>query len=112
MLHLTQGDPNASIPTVQPVISRPMFAPMVPDTSVLFVSESSITSGAIEEYGLRKRVEAVKGCRTVGKKDMKFNDAMPRMRVDPENYTVEADGVVCTAEPAETLPLTQQYFIY
>ncbi|RKU43686.1 Urease [Coniochaeta pulveracea] len=106
------GDPNASIPTVQPVIARPMFAPLVPRTSVLFVSQSSIESGAVASYGLKKRVEPVKGCRTVGKKDMKFNDAMPKMRVDPERYTVEADGQVCTAEPAATLPLTQEFYVY
>ncbi|KAH8905989.1 urease [Coniochaeta sp. PMI_546] len=106
------GDPNASIPTVQPVIARPMFAPLVPSTSVLFVSQSSISTGAVASYGLRKRVEPVKGCRTVGKKDMKYNDAMPRMRVDPERYTVEADGQILTAEPATDLPLTQAFFVY
>lgn len=89
-----------------------MFAPSVPSTSVLFVSESSITSGAIESYNLKKRVEAVKGCRTVGKKDMKFNDIMPKMRVDPESYVVEADGMVCEAEPSDTLPLSQAYYAY
>ncbi|TQV96277.1 urease [Cordyceps javanica] len=106
------GDPNASIPTVQPVIGRPMFAPLVPATSVLFVSQASVDSGAVASYGLRKRVEAVRGCRSVGKADMRFNDAMPRMRVDPESYTVEADGEVCAAEPAETLPLTQSWYVY
>jgi urease len=59
---------------------------MVPSTSITFVSQASIDSGAIASYGLRKRVEAVKGCRTITKKDMKFNDTMPRMRVDPERY--------------------------
>jgi urease len=107
-----QGDPNASIPTVQPIIARPMFAPLVPSTSVLFVSAASIESGNIASYCLKKRVEAVKGCRTIGKKDMKFNDAMPKMHVDPENYRVEADGVHCTAEAATTLPLTQEFFVY
>ncbi|ROW14139.1 hypothetical protein VPNG_04245 [Cytospora leucostoma] len=106
------GDPNASIPTVQPVIARPMFAPLVPSTSVLFVSQASIEHGVVQAYGLRKRVEPVKGCRTVGKKDMRYNDAMPRMKVDPERYTVEADGVVCDAEPAGELPLAQAYFVY
>ncbi|EGX95442.1 urease [Cordyceps militaris CM01] len=104
------GDPNASIPTVQPVIGRPMFASFVPAASVVFVSQASVASGAVASYGLRKRVEAVRGCRTVGKADMRFNDAMPKMRVDPESYTVEADGEVCTAEPAETLPLTQSWY--
>lgn len=107
-----QGDPNASIPTVQPIIARPMYAPMVPATSVLFVSQASIEHGVVQTYNLRKRVEPVRGCRSVGKKDMRYNDAMPRMRVDPESYTVEADGQVCEAEPSETLPLTQGYFVY
>ncbi|KAM0667680.1 hypothetical protein ACQRIU_003545 [Beauveria bassiana] len=106
------GDPNASIPTVQPVIGRPMFASFVPSTSVLFVSQESVASGAVASYGLRKRVEPVRGCRTVRKTDMRFNDAMPQMRVDPESYRVEADGVACEAEPAETLPLTQPFYVY
>ncbi|KAI1153660.1 urease [Nemania diffusa] len=106
------GDPNASIPTVQPVIARPMFAPLVPATSIVFVSQASIDNGAVASYGLRKRVEPVRGCRAVGKKDMAFNDAMPTMRVDPERYTVEADGEVCAAEPAVELPLSQAYFVY
>lgn len=89
-----------------------MFAPLVPQTSILFVSNESIVSGAIASYGLRKRVEAVKGCRTVSKSDMRFNDTMPKMKVDPESYTVEADGQVCSAEPATTLPLTQAYYVY
>ncbi|KAI0023791.1 urease [Xylariomycetidae sp. FL0641] len=106
------GDPNASIPTVQPMIARPMYAPLVPAASVLFVSRSSAESGAVAGYGLRKRVEAVKGCRTVSKRDMAFNDAMPRMRVDPERYEVEADGQVLRAEPADTVPLGQAWFVY
>ncbi|PTB73428.1 Metallo-dependent hydrolase [Trichoderma longibrachiatum ATCC 18648] len=106
------GDPNASIPTVQPIIARPMFAPLVPQTSVLFVSAASVSSGAVQSYGLRKRVEPVRGCRSVGKRDMRFNDAMPRMRVDPESYVVEADGQVCAAEPATRLPLTQAWYLY
>lgn len=89
-----------------------MFAPLVPSTSVLFVSQASITSGVVSTYGLRKRIEAVKNCRSVGKRDMAFNDVMPKMRVDPEKYTVEADGKLCTAEPATTLPLAQEWFVY
>lgn len=85
---------------------------MVPSTSVLFVSQVSIESGNIASYGLKKRISAVKGCRTVRKSDMKFNDARPKMFVDPENYRVEADGVHLTAAPSETLPLTQQFFVY
>lgn len=57
-------------------------------------------------------MEAVKNCRKIGKKDMKYNDTQPKMKVDPERYTVEADGMVCTAEPSERLPLTQGYFVY
>ncbi|KAF1831592.1 urease [Decorospora gaudefroyi] len=106
------GDPNASIPTVEPIMMRPMFAPLVPQSSITFVSQASISSGVVKSYGLRKRVEAVKKCRKIGKKDMKFNDTRPKMKVDPERYIVEADGMVCTAEPAETLPLTQGYFVY
>ncbi|KAI2614931.1 urease [Hypoxylon sp. NC1633] len=110
------GDPNASIPTVQPVMARPMFAPLVPRSSVLFVSQASLDAAAhgapATTYGLRKRLEAVRGCRAVGKSDMRFNDAMPHMRVDPEMYAVEADGVLCTAEPATELPLTQSWFVY
>ncbi|CAM1504459.1 Fc.00g020500.m01.CDS01 [Cosmosporella sp. VM-42] len=106
------GDPNASIPTVQPIIARPMFSPMVPQSHILFVSEASLTSGAIASYNLRSRVEAVRGCRTVGKKDMRYNDRMPKMRVDPESYTVEADGEVCEAEPSTELPLTQAFYVY
>lgn len=89
-----------------------MFAPLVPSTSVLFVSQASIDNGNIESYGLKKRVVGVKSCRTVRKSDMKYNDSRPKMKVDPESYRVEADGLHCTAEPSETLPLTQEYFVY
>lgn len=89
-----------------------MFAPQVPSTSVLFVSQASIEHGVVQAYNLRKRVEPVRNCRAVGKKDMRYNDAMPRMRVDPERYTVEADGRVCAAEPSAELPLAQGYFVY
>jgi urease len=99
---------------------------MVPATSVTFVSQASIDSGLVKSYGLRKRVEPVKNCRNISKKDMKYNDVMPKMKVDPERYvstsfvprfklrekTVEADCELCQAEPAETLPLTQAYFVY
>jgi len=106
------GDPNASIPTIEPVFMRPMFAHMVPSTSVTWVSQASLDSGMVKSYGLKKRVEAVKNCRTIGKADMKYNDSMPKMKVDPERYTVEADGQLCTAEPATELPLSQAYFVY
>ncbi|QIW97432.1 hypothetical protein AMS68_002950 [Peltaster fructicola] len=104
------GDPNASIPTVEPSYMRPMFGASVPHTSIAWVSQISLQT--VQSYGLHKRIEAVKGCRDIGKKDMKWNDTKPKMKVDPERYTVEADGLVCTAEPAESLPLTQQYFVF
>ena len=89
-----------------------MFAQYVPETSLVFVSQASIDNGVVASYGLKKKVSAVQGCRTVGKSDMKFNDSMPKMRVDPERYTVEADGKVCEAEPSTELPLAQSWYVY
>uniref|UniRef100_A0A093V0S6 Urease n=1 Tax=Talaromyces marneffei PM1 TaxID=1077442 RepID=A0A093V0S6_TALMA len=80
------GDPNASIPTVEPVIMRPQFGTFVPSTSIMFVSQASISQGVVQSYNLRKRIEPVRNCRNIGKKDMKFNDVMPKMKVDPERY--------------------------
>lgn len=68
------------------MVVRSMFGARVPSTSIMFVSQASIDEGIVQTYGLRKRIEAVKNCRTVGKKDMKFNDTMPKMKVDPESY--------------------------
>lgn len=70
------------------------------------------SAGTVASYKLRKRVEAVKGCRAVGKKDMKWNDSTPKITVDPETYRVEADGVHCTIGPAMHLPLTQGYMMF
>ncbi|KAK4101604.1 urease [Parathielavia hyrcaniae] len=106
------GDANASIPSIQPLISRPMFATYLPSTSVAFVSQAGVDSGAVGSYGLQKRAVAVRGCRAVKKADMKFNDAMPRTRVDPESYVVEADGKVCEAEPIAELPMAQRCYVY
>ncbi|KAI0711909.1 urease [Cerioporus squamosus] len=109
------GDANASIPTVQPFIGRPMwgsYAGSAALNSVSFVSEVSITSGTIASYGLRKRFEAVRNCRKVTKKDMKWNDATPKMKVDPESYEVHADGELADIEPAEKLPLARYYNIF
>ncbi|GFZ42802.1 Urease [Saitozyma sp. JCM 24511] len=109
------GDANASIPTVQPVFGRPMWGAQ-PDAaglnSVVWVSQASIDNGAIQSYGLKKKAEAVKKCRDIGKKDMKLNDAMPKMSVDPETYEVQADGVLCDAPPATTLPLTKKHWVF
>ena len=90
-----------------------MFASYLPGhASVAFVSRASLENGTVTEYGLKKRVEPVKGCRTVSKRDMKYNDAMPRMKVDPERYTVEADGVVRKAEPSSELPMAQFAYVF
>ena len=109
------GDPNASIPTPQPVFMRPMFGSFGKATgpiSAAFVSQASIKSGSVESYGLQKRVEAVTACRTVSKKDMKLNDATPDIEVDPETYEVTADGQSLKCDPAQTLPLAQKYFVF
>jgi urease subunit alpha len=109
------GDPNASIPTPQPVLMRPMFGSMGRArgaTSVAFVSRAALDAGAVAGYGLTKRVEAVRNCRGLGKKDMRLNDALPRVEVDPETYEVRADGVLLRCAPAERLPLAQRYFLF
>ena len=109
------GDPNASIPTPQPVFMRPMFGAFGKasgKTSLAFVSGLSLASNIAQNYGLTKTLVAVRGCRNIGKKDMKLNDAMPKIDVDPETYTVKADGVILRCEPANDLPLTQRYFLF
>ena len=109
------GDPNASIPTPQPVFMRPMFGAFGRATgscSIAFVSQLCRREGVAAGYGLSKRIEAVKGCRKVGKKDLKWNNAMPRITVDPETYEVRADGVLLTCEPAKVLPLAQRYYLF
>jgi len=109
------GDANASIPTPQPVRMRPMFGAMgraVGGTSIAFVSARCASEGVAAGYGLNKRIEPVRRCRGLGKKDMKLNDATPVITVDPETYRVTADGEHLTCAPAETLPLAQRYFIF
>jgi urease subunit alpha len=109
------GDPNASIPTPQPVFMRPMFGSFGKATgpcSIAFVSQLCKRSGVARRYGLAKRIEAVKGCRKIGKRHMKWNDALPKIEVDPETYEVRADGELLTCEPAKVLPLAQRYFLF
>ncbi|BBK39484.1 urease subunit alpha [Allostella sp. ATCC 35155] len=109
------GDPNASIPTPQPVFHRPMFGAFgraLTHSSVVFVSQASLDVGIGERYGLSKPLVAVRGTRTVGKKDMVLNDLTPNMQVDPETYEVRADGEVLTCEPATVLPMAQRYFLF
>ncbi len=109
------GDPNASIPTPQPVSMRPMFGAFgrAPgSTSVAFVSQLCRTEGIADSYGLAKRIEAVRNCRKIGKRDLKWNDALPRITVDPETYAVHADGELLRCEPASILPLAQLYSLF
>jgi len=109
------GDPNASIPTPQPVFMRPMFGSFgraTGPTSIAFVSRASVDDGTAPGYGLLKPIEPVHGCRGTGKKDMKLNDATPEITVDPETYRVTADGEHLTCEPATRLPLAQRYFLF
>jgi urease subunit alpha len=108
------GDPNASIPTPQPVHYRPMFGAFgnALQTSVTFVSRSALDNPQVRGLGLRKPLEAVRATRRVGKKDMVHNSLQPKLEVDPETYEVRADGELLTCEPAKTLPLTQRYFLF
>ncbi|HLD14313.1 MAG TPA: urease subunit alpha, partial [Burkholderiales bacterium] len=106
---------NASIPTPQPVHGRPMFGAFggaCASTTLTFVSRAAHERGVAQQLGLSKRVVPVIGTRTVTKKDMKLNDATPRMQVDPETYEVRADGELLTCEPATELPLAQRYFLF
>jgi urease subunit alpha len=108
------GDPNASIPTPQPYFSRPMFGnygSTFKQHSLAFVSQASVDH-VNANYGLLKRAAAVKNCRNIGKKDLKLNDALPDIQVDPETYKVYADGTYLTCEPAEKLPLSQLYNLF
>ena len=109
------GDPNASIPTPQPVYMRPMFGAFgraVGGTSIAFVSQLCKEKRVAEGYGLTKRIEAVRNCRNIGKRDMKWNDALPKITVDPETYEVRANGELLKCEPASVLPLAQRYFLF
>ena len=109
------GDPNASIPTPQPVHYRHMFGALGgarAATSVSFVSQAGLANNMAGRLGLQKRLVAVKGTRTVSKKDLLLNDYLPKIEVDPQTYEVRADGQLLTCEPAKTLPMTQRYFLF
>ena len=109
------GDPNASIPTPQPVYSRPMFGAFgrsVERSAVLFTSGAAAAGGLRGALGLAKDLVAVEGTRTIGKADMRLNDATPSIEVNPETYEVRADGVLLTCDPAKELPLAQRYFLF
>ena len=109
------GDPNASIPTPEPIISRPMFGAFgraLCSTNLTFVSQSALDRDIPKKLGLRKRVAVVKNCRSVKKRDLKLNDALPKIEVDPETYEVRADGQLLKCEPAAVLPMAQRYFLF
>lgn len=109
------GDPNASIPTPQPVHFRPMFGAYggaVGMNSLLFVSATSLEHGALDELRLAKQLSAVRGCRTVTKADMVHNDWLPEIEVDPETYEVRANGEILTCEPMAVLPMAQRYSLF
>ena len=109
------GDPNASIPTPQPVHMRPMFGAFggaLARGSISFVSQAALANGAAHSYGLHKHLSAVKHCRGVTKRDMVHNALLPRMEVDAQTYEVRADGELLTCEPATVLPQAQRYFLF
>ena len=108
------GDPNASIPTPQPVHYRPMFGSFgkALKTSITFVSQAALKNPAVAALGLTKRLEPVKNCRRITKADMLHNSATPVIEVDAETYAVRADGELLVCEPAQSLPMTQRYFLF
>ena len=108
------GDPNASIPTPQPVHYRPMFGAFggALRTSVTFVSRAALDNREVRGLGLSRPLEAVRDTRRIGKKHMVHNAWMPKLEVDPETYEVRADGELLVCEPAKTLPMSQRYFLF
>ena len=109
------GDPNASIPTPQPVHYRPMFGQFgraLFNTSITFVSQISKDNSIQDQLGLNKLIEPVIGTRNISKDSMLLNNYTPVIEVDSETYEVRADGVLLTCEPAEVLPMAQRYFLY
>lgn len=109
------GDPNASIPTPQPVHFRPMFGSLgaaSQNTSMIFLPKVAAENGLAKNLGLGSLIGYVKGCRDITKKTMIHNDWMPKIEVDPQTYEVKADGVSLTCEPAETLPMAQRYYLF
>lgn len=109
------GDPNASIPTPQPVYSRPMFGAYgrsMETNSVIFVSQSASENKGLDKLALRKKIVPIKNTRNISKKSMKLNDLCPDIEVDPETYEVRLNGELITCEPAKELPMAQRYFLY
>ena len=115
IVHALMGDPNASIPTPQPVHYRPMFGALgraLDESCLTFVSRAALESGVAGRLGLGRQLVAVEHTRAIGKSAMINNDALPLIEVDPETYEVRADGELLTCEPADCLPLAQRYFLF
>jgi urease subunit alpha len=109
------GDANASIPTPQPVLYRPMFGSFggaTQETALTFVSKAAVEAHLSHHLGIAKATVAVENCRSIGKADMIHNSATPNIEVDPETYEVRADGELLTCEPAAELPMAQRYFLF
>ena len=109
------GDPNASIPTPQPIHMRPMFGSYggaIAATSLTFISQAALDLGVPEQIGLQKPAIAVVNTRNIGKANLKLNNSLPQIEVDPETYEVRADGELLTCEPATVLPMAQRYFLF
>ena len=109
------GDPNASIPTPQPMHYRPQFGSFgkaKTSTSITFVSEAAMENESLKDLGLQKNFVPVRNTREIGKKDLILNDSLPKIEVDPETYVVKADGEELHCEPAKVVPLAQRYFLF
>ena len=109
------GDPNASIPTPQPVYSREMFGAFgrsLENSAVIFVSQASYEKDIGRNLELRKKTIPIKNTRSIDKSDMIYNNLCPTIEVDPETYEVKANGEILTCEPASELPMAQRYFLY
>ena len=108
------GDPNASLPTPEPVFYRPMFGALgkaVKKTCFTFTSKAASSLGVPQKLGLEKVILPVRNCRTIGKKDMMWNDQTPDIKIDPETYEVKVNGKIATVDPAKELSLAQRYFM-
>lgn len=115
VVYSVMGDPNASIPTPEPILHRPMYASFgkaLQRNSITFVSKIAYDLGVHKNLGLEKIVLPVSGIRNITKKDMKHNSETPEITVDPQTYDVRVNGELITCEPAESLPLTQRYFLF
>jgi urease subunit alpha len=109
------GDPNASIPTPQPVHYRPMFGSyggVLPATNLTFVSGSALRNDIGRQLGLKKRLSGVHDCRRIKKQHMVHNAYLPKMEIDAQTYRVRADGQLLTCDPATVLPMAQKYFLF